>query len=26
MTVSLDNEGPVTIALSTDPWETRIRG
>jgi D-aminoacyl-tRNA deacylase len=24
MTVSLDNEGPVTIALSTDPWETRI--
>jgi D-tyrosyl-tRNA(Tyr) deacylase len=25
MTVSLDNEGPVTIALSTDPWETRIR-
>lgn len=26
MTVSLDNEGPVTIALSTDPWETRISG
>jgi D-aminoacyl-tRNA deacylase len=26
MTVTLDNEGPVTIALSTDPWETRIRG
>jgi D-tyrosyl-tRNA(Tyr) deacylase len=26
MTVSLDNDGPVTIALSTDPWETRIRG
>jgi len=24
MTVGLDNEGPVTIALSTDPWETRI--
>src|SRR5215813_5443166 len=26
MTVSLDNEGPVTIALSTDPWDTRISG
>jgi D-tyrosyl-tRNA(Tyr) deacylase len=26
MTVSLDNDGPVTLALSTDPWETRIRG
>lgn len=26
MTVSLDNEGPVTIALSTDPWETRVSG
>lgn len=26
MTVSLDNEGPVTLALSTDPWETRISG
>ena len=26
MTVSLDNEGPVTIALSTDTWETRISG
>jgi D-tyrosyl-tRNA(Tyr) deacylase len=26
MTVSLDNDGPVTIALSTEPWETRIRG
>ena len=26
MTMSLDNEGPVTLALSTDPWETRIRG
>jgi len=26
MTVSLDNEGPVTLALSTDPWETRING
>ena len=25
MTVSLDNQGPVTLALSTDPWETRIR-
>jgi D-tyrosyl-tRNA(Tyr) deacylase len=25
MTVRLDNEGPVTLALSTDPWETRIR-
>lgn len=25
MTVSLDNDGPVTIALSTDRWETRIR-
>lgn len=25
MTVSLENEGPVTLALSTDPWETRIR-
>jgi len=25
MTVSLDNDGPVTLALSTDPWETRIR-
>ena len=25
MTVSLDNEGPVTLALSTEPWETRIR-
>ncbi|HLH28331.1 MAG TPA: D-aminoacyl-tRNA deacylase, partial [Acidimicrobiales bacterium] len=24
MVVSLDNEGPVTLALSTDPWETRI--
>jgi D-tyrosyl-tRNA(Tyr) deacylase len=24
MTVSLDNEGPVTLALSTDDWETRI--
>lgn len=24
MTVSLDNDGPVTIVLSTDPWETRI--
>ena len=26
MTVSLDNEGPVTLALSTDAWETRIHG
>jgi D-tyrosyl-tRNA(Tyr) deacylase len=26
MTVSLDNEGPVTLALSTDEWETRIAG
>jgi D-tyrosyl-tRNA(Tyr) deacylase len=25
MTVSLDNDGPVTVALSTEPWETRIR-
>jgi len=25
MTVSLENQGPVTIALSTDPWDTRIR-
>ncbi|HEY4025553.1 MAG TPA: D-aminoacyl-tRNA deacylase [Candidatus Dormibacteraeota bacterium] len=26
MTVSLDNDGPVTLALSTDPWDTRIGG
>lgn len=26
MTVRLDNEGPVTLAISTDPWETRISG
>ena len=26
MTVTVDNEGPVTIALSTDEWETRIGG
>jgi D-tyrosyl-tRNA(Tyr) deacylase len=26
MTVSLDNDGPVTVALSTEPWETRISG
>ncbi|MDQ6771906.1 MAG: D-aminoacyl-tRNA deacylase [Candidatus Dormibacteraeota bacterium] len=26
MTVSLDNDGPVTVVLSTDPWDTRIRG
>ena len=24
MTVSLDNDGPVTIALSTDQWDTQI--
>jgi D-tyrosyl-tRNA(Tyr) deacylase len=24
MTVSIENDGPVTVALSTDPWETRI--
>jgi D-tyrosyl-tRNA(Tyr) deacylase len=24
MTVSLHNDGPVTLALSTEPWETRI--
>ena len=26
MHVSLLNEGPVTMVLSTDPWETRING
>ena len=26
MTVSLDNDGPVTLALSTEPWDTRISG
>jgi D-tyrosyl-tRNA(Tyr) deacylase len=26
MTVSLDNEGPVTLVLSTDVWETGIGG
>jgi D-tyrosyl-tRNA(Tyr) deacylase len=26
MLVSLDNDGPVTLVLSTDPWETRISG
>jgi D-tyrosyl-tRNA(Tyr) deacylase len=26
MHVSLVNEGPVTVVLSTDPWETRING
>src|SRR5919202_3453154 len=26
MLVSVDNEGPVTLALSTEPWETRISG
>jgi D-tyrosyl-tRNA(Tyr) deacylase len=24
MTVSLDNEGPVTLALSSDDWPTRV--
>jgi hypothetical protein len=24
--VSLINEGPVTVALSTDQWDTRIGG
>jgi D-tyrosyl-tRNA(Tyr) deacylase len=24
MTVTLVNDGPVTLALSTEPWETRI--
>jgi D-aminoacyl-tRNA deacylase len=26
MTVSLENDGPVTLALSTEPWDTRING
>jgi D-tyrosyl-tRNA(Tyr) deacylase len=26
MTVSIHNDGPVTLALSTEPWETRING
>jgi D-aminoacyl-tRNA deacylase len=26
MSVSLENDGPVTLALSTEPWETRISG
>jgi D-aminoacyl-tRNA deacylase len=26
MLVSLDNDGPVTIVISTEPWETRISG
>src|SRR5262245_9148199 len=26
MVVSLDNDGPVTLALSNEPWETRING
>ena len=26
MTVSIHNEGPVTLALSTEPWDTRISG
>jgi len=25
MTVTIVNDGPVTMALSTEPWETRIR-
>jgi D-aminoacyl-tRNA deacylase len=25
MAVSIENDGPVTLALSTDTWETRIR-
>ncbi len=25
MAVSLENDGPVTVVLSTDPWETGIR-
>ena len=25
MTVTLANDGPVTLVLSTDPWDTRIR-
>lgn len=24
MTVSIDNDGPVTLVLSTDPWDTKI--
>ncbi|MDQ6741844.1 MAG: D-aminoacyl-tRNA deacylase [Candidatus Dormibacteraeota bacterium] len=26
MRVSLENDGPVTLVLSTEPWETRISG
>ena len=26
MTVGIENDGPVTLALSTEPWETRING
>lgn len=26
MLLTVDNEGPVTLALSTDPWDTRISG
>jgi D-tyrosyl-tRNA(Tyr) deacylase len=26
MRVRLENDGPVTLVLSTDPWETRIAG
>jgi D-tyrosyl-tRNA(Tyr) deacylase len=26
MLVSLENDGPVTLVLSTEPWETRISG
>jgi D-tyrosyl-tRNA(Tyr) deacylase len=26
MTVSIENDGPVTLALSTEAWETRING
>ena len=26
MTVSLDNDGPVTLVLSTEAWETGIGG
>ncbi|MDQ6898063.1 MAG: D-aminoacyl-tRNA deacylase, partial [Candidatus Dormibacteraeota bacterium] len=26
MTVSLENDGPFTLALSTDAWHTRISG
>lgn len=26
MTVSIENDGPVTLALSTEPWDTRING